>query len=260
MPKRNEHLLTLLTNAPWWVSVALSGVIYISLTYLVPYILSDTSIVSEALANASRTVAIFLALIFLIPTPFSLLKRHIAKKRLANTATYEHLHKMHWLDFEGLVGEYYRQKGFNVSQSLNHTPDGGVDIELRKDGELRLVQCKHWKTRKVGVKVLRELYGVVLDRQASKMIVVTSGDFTADAINFAIAKQLELINGHQFLTIIEEIKTKAESKTASVVQNPTCPRCKSALVQRTAKQGIHIGKSFYGCSNFPKCRHIENVF
>ncbi|KKD60676.1 hypothetical protein RN22_09700 [Grimontia sp. AD028] len=258
MPKQNEHLLTQLTDAPWWVSVVLSGVMYTTLTYLVPYILSGGSIVSEALADASRTLAVPFALISLLPAPFSLLKRHIARKRLAKTATFEHLHKMHWLDFEGLVGEYYRQKGFTVSQSLNHVPDGGVDIALRKDGELHLVQCKHWKARKVGVKVLRELYGVMLDRQADRMIVVTSGNFTADAINFANAKQFELINGHQLLTIIEEIKPKAESETSPAIQPPTCPRCKSALVLRTAKQGIHIGKSFYGCSRFPQCRYIEN--
>ncbi|MBV7300364.1 restriction endonuclease [Enterovibrio paralichthyis] len=260
MQKQNEHLLTQLTDAPWWVSVVLSGVIYTTLTYLVPYFLSDASIVFQGLANGLNNAAIYLALIFLIPAPLSLLKRQIAKKRLSQTATFEHLQKLHWLDFEALVGEYYRQKGFNVSQCLNHAPDGGVDIALRKNGELHLVQCKHWKARKVGVKVLRELYGVMLDRQADRMIVVTSGDFTADAINFADAKQFELINGDQLLAIVGEIKPKTQSKTAQDIQPPTCPRCKSALVLRTAKQGIHIGKSFYGCSNFPKCRHIENTF
>ncbi|WP_158162232.1 restriction endonuclease [Grimontia hollisae] len=233
-----------------------SGVIYVSLTFLVPYILSGGSVVSEGLANTSRTLALPFALIFLLPAPISLLKRHIARNRLAKTATFEHLHKMHWLDFEGLVGEHYRQKGFNVSQSLNHTPDGGVDIALRKDGELHLVQCKHWKERKVGVRVLRELYGVLLDRQADRMIVVTSGDFTAEAVRFAADKKFELINGHRLLAIIEETKPQVEGNTEQE-KNPTCPRCKSALVLRTAKQGKHVGKSFYGCSRFPQCRYIE---
>ncbi|QSA20069.1 restriction endonuclease, partial [Vibrio furnissii] len=67
--------------------------------------------------------------------------------------------------------------------------DGGkdrrcVDTWLTKDGELSLVQCKHWKARKVGVQVLREMYGVMIEHQASKMIIVTSGDFTAEAIAF----------------------------------------------------------------------------
>ncbi|WP_241905101.1 restriction endonuclease [Enterovibrio norvegicus] len=214
----------------------------------------------EALADASRSIAIYPTLILLLPAPFSLLKRYTAKKRLLKTATQQHLHQMHWLEFEALVGEFYKQKGFNVSQSLNHAPDGGVDIELRKAGELQLVQCKHWKARKVGVKVLRELYGVMLDRHANKMIVVTSGDFTSDAIKFTSTKQFELINGGQLLSMIEETKPKAAGKTANIQQKaiaPICPRCESTLVLRTAKQGKHNGKSFYGCTRFPQCRYIK---
>jgi restriction system protein len=30
-------------------------------------------------------------------------------------------------------------------------PDGGVDLQLKKDGNRFLVQCKQWRTQKVGV-------------------------------------------------------------------------------------------------------------
>ncbi len=36
-----------------------------------------------------------------------------------------------------------------------------MDLELRKEGELHLVQCKRWRARKVGVEIVRELYGVM---------------------------------------------------------------------------------------------------
>ena len=38
-----------------------------------------------------------------------------------------------------------------------------------------------------------------------------------------------------------------------------CPRCKSKLVERTIKQGTNIGKKFYGCSNYPKCKFTKNI-
>lgn len=38
-----------------------------------------------------------------------------------------------------------------------------------------------------------------------------------------------------------------------------CPRCGNALVLRQAKKGERVGKSFYGCSAFPKCRYIKNI-
>lgn len=36
-----------------------------------------------------------------------------------------------------------------------------------------------------------------------------------------------------------------------------CPRCGGRLVLRVAKKGANAGNSFYGCSNFPKCRYIK---
>ena len=38
-----------------------------------------------------------------------------------------------------------------------------------------------------------------------------------------------------------------------------CPRCGGTLILRTAKHGINKGNSFYGCSNYPKCRYIKNL-
>ncbi|WP_051563786.1 restriction endonuclease [Enterovibrio calviensis] len=266
MAKRNDHLLVLLTDAPWWVSVVVSGCAFVALTYLFPYYLDNGTVASEGFINASQSVAIYLSSILLLPAPISLLKRFTSRKRLLKTASHAHLHQMHWLDFEALVGEYYRQKGFRVTQSLSHAPDGGVDIELRKDEELQLVQCKHWKARKVGVKVLRELYGVMLDRRAKRMIVVTSGNFTTEAITFAASKHFELINGGKLLAMIEETKPKREAVREQLAtrdepnsHSPVCPKCKSPMVLRMAKQGKHQGSSFYGCSRFPQCRHIEGI-
>ena len=34
-----------------------------------------------------------------------------------------------------------------------------------------------------------------------------------------------------------------------------CPKCGSALVRRTARSGNNAGRTFLGCSAFPKCRH-----
>ncbi len=38
-----------------------------------------------------------------------------------------------------------------------------------------------------------------------------------------------------------------------------CPRCGGKLILRTAKSGMNIGKQFYGCSNYPKCKYIKNI-
>jgi restriction system protein len=44
-----------------------------------------------------------------------------------------------------------------------------------------LVQCKQWKAFKVGVQVVRELYGLMAAHGAAGGFVVTSGRFTDEA-------------------------------------------------------------------------------
>lgn len=52
---------------------------------------------------------------------------------------------------------------------------------VRKGSELHLVQCKQWKAFKVGLDVVRQLYGVMAARGAAGGFVVTSGTFTVPA-------------------------------------------------------------------------------
>ncbi len=40
---------------------------------------------------------------------------------------------------------------------------------------------------------------------------------------------------------------------------PIYPRCGGRLVMRTAARGTHAGETFYGCSNYPKCRFMRSV-
>ncbi len=38
-----------------------------------------------------------------------------------------------------------------------------------------------------------------------------------------------------------------------------CPKCGSSMLLRKAKRGANAGKEFWGCSEFPKCRVVQNV-
>lgn len=40
---------------------------------------------------------------------------------------------------------------------------------------------------------------------------------------------------------------------------PLCPVCGKAMVKREAKKGKSVGKVFFGCSQFPKCRGVVEV-
>ncbi len=113
-------------------------------------------------------------------------------------------------EFEELVANIFRRLGFRTNMT-KQTGDGGVDIEARYDGEIfkgtYLIQCKHWQ-KNVGEPPLRDLYGVVQDRNALKGILVTSSGFSPKAKEFTRGKNIDLIDGDTLakLSEIEDLK------------------------------------------------------
>jgi len=92
-------------------------------------------------------------------------------------------------EFEELVGDIYRQRGFTVHPT-QYTADGGVDlVAIRKQGvhlQRLLIQCKHWPDRTVGEPPVRDLLGAVAaDPDATGGVMVTSGRYSQPAIRFA---------------------------------------------------------------------------
>lgn len=262
MAKKNESLLRMLFEAPWWVSVLISGFSYLFLNYLFPRLLVSDTMISQAFLNTAKDLSPMVALVLLFPAPFAFLRSYISKKRLENTSSISDIAELDWMEFEALLGEFYRQQGYSVKQKLSHGSDGGIDIKLTKDGKVSLVQCKHWKKQKVGVKVLRELYGVLLDSRADKMIVITSGEFTLDAQQFAQHKEFDLINGVQLVSMLaqtQEYDTPlGNGKSIETTSLSTCPKCGSKLTLRTTRKGAKTGTQFYGCIGFPKCRYTRS--
>jgi restriction system protein len=164
---------------------------------------------------------------------------------------------MSWQDFELLIGEHFRSEGYSVSETTGGA-DGGVDLVLKKDGARYLVQCKQWKAYKVGVKVVRELLGVMVGKGASGGFVVTSGEFTSDAIRFADENNIQLIEGGKLKSIISNTPTISKIplplKDPQPQAAPLCPKCGCTMLKRVSTKGNRAGQSFWGCSKFPNCR------
>jgi restriction system protein len=74
-------------------------------------------------------------------------------------------------------------------------PDGGIDLKLRKGQTLATVQCKHWRSKKVNVRINRKQLGVMT--AAGACFVVTAGEFTDAAKQFARDQPITLIDGKQ---------------------------------------------------------------
>jgi hypothetical protein len=109
------------------------------------------------------------------------------------------LSELDWRDFERLVANYYRDQGFEVDHAgtggRSSAFDGGVDLRLRKDGQLTLVQCKRDSVFQTEHNVVNELLGIKINEGADEAIVITTGEFTAAARRFGSQGHVRLIDG-----------------------------------------------------------------
>ena len=276
-----EDMLDLVSLLPWWAGVAIAVVGYVVLhrmaapvqvTAVQPGQVSHfmTQTVIAGLATAGQYIV---PLIGLVGAGMSFVRR---KQRtalvtdVAQAKSINALDGMSWREFELLVGEAFRLQGYRVTETGGAGPDGGIDLALTKGGETFLVQCKQWKAFKVGVDVVRELYGVMAAKGATGGFVVTSGRFTDDAKAFTEGRNVQLVDGSQLFAMIKQAKqsltatvqqpvSKPQMAQPTAVIEPACPQCGSGMVKRIARKGGNAGGEFLGCSNFPTCRGVRSL-
>lgn len=255
-----DELADALVQAPWWVSAVLAVLAFIALRFLVPAIWPDRASINGQMASVASQFAWLVAGFLLVAALISF-ARSIGKRRLLDRQNgIESIRDLSWKQFEELLGEAYRRKGFAVSENAGMGADGGIDLTLRRGTESYLVQCKQWKTYSVGVKVVREMLGLVTAHAATGAIVVTCGTFTSEAVSFAATNRVELIDGDDLLVLIGEVhRNPASVAKAAPKSIRSCPKCGQPMVLRTAKRGANAGCQFLGCSGYPQCRHTEPV-
>jgi restriction system protein len=137
---------------------------------------------------------------------------------------------------------------------------------LARGRERFMVQCKQWRARQVSVSVVRELYGVMAAERVTGGYVVTSGTFTKDAKEFASGRNIELIDGKGLNALLRDshgaalaVARPMDIAIPPTKGTPSCPKCKTPMVMRKAKKGSNVGSTFWGCAQYPKCRHTVAI-
>lgn len=267
---RSAHPLVELARLPWWASVLVAALVYAALRWIAPALAGPRPILAP-LGQVASSNAWWIAAVFLLPVPFALFNAGRRSRLVDAQTTIDSIRGLSWQDFEQLVGEAYRRQGYRVVNRGGVGADGGIDLELRAKDKTLVVQCKRWKTRTVGVELVRELYGAMVGEEAHGAIFVTSGRYTPDAIDFARDKPIKLVDGRELIELLRDVQSKAsisaparaqarEVPIITTADGPmTCPRCGSAMVKRIAKQGAGTGSEFWGCTPFPACRGTRPV-
>ena len=292
-----EDLIDLVALLPWWVGVMLSAVAYVWLHGIAsqPQVSAQgpgvagqmaVSAIWHGLASIGQYVLPLLCLIGALVSALRRQRRNTLFENASGSAGAAATQGMSWQEFELLVGEAFRRRGYGVRETGGGGADGGVDLILIRGTEKFLVQCKHWKAFKVGVTTVRELYGIMAADGAAGGFVVTSGRFTAEATRFAEGRNIKLLDGSALTQLLREARTAGQAAVAVPARKDTssaparldptgplesepsamstqtneivCPRCAKPMVLRVARRGASAGQSFWGCTAFTEgCRGVR---
>jgi hypothetical protein len=96
---------------------------------------------------------------------------------------------------ESLLSGIFRRDGYRVELSSAANADHGIDLTLRRGSETVVVQCTGSKSSLVNADDVRHFHGAVAVSGASRGILITTGEFTAEARSLAEGKGIEVLDG-----------------------------------------------------------------
>ena len=101
--------------------------------------------------------------------------------------------------FEKEVAKVFRLDGYeaNVTRGSN---DGGIDVNLYKNGQHIIVQCKNHRSA-IGPAPIRDLFGVLTSVNAARAIMVSQTAYTRGAVDFASRHGIELMTIEDLIEI-----------------------------------------------------------
>src|SRR2546425_518793 len=150
----------------------------------------------------------------------------------------ELLRRLEWRRFEELCAAYYE-----VAEGADKPPS--------------VVQCKPSSVYTVGIKSVRELRAAMAAAGVPQGVLVACGTFTSEAKEFSRGENIQLIDGGELLRKIgalapEQGQALLKLATAGDFSTPTCPACG---IKMTARSSSTEGRKFWGCLNYPRCKH-----
>jgi restriction system protein len=189
MKMAQNSLFAILLRKPWWVSIALVGVIALAARALVPQPYTVFGMMGGFPFLVIGVIAAWRQ--WQAPNP-----EHMAQALQKAGA-------MSWQDFSAVIEQAFGRQGYAVARlsaggggKSNHPgsgPAGAADFRLEKRGQITLLSCKRWKAASQGVEPLRDLAALGEAQAADRCIFISLSLPTDKAQRFARENGVQLI-------------------------------------------------------------------
>lgn len=188
-----NSLFAILLRKPWWISMAISAVLGLATSAILP----------------ARFAAFGIAggLPFLVVGVIAFFRQRGAPSAARIAHMRDMVSAISWRDFSGAVQAAFRRDGYDVVRQVGPA----ADFAIEREGHRALISCKRWKAASIGVEPLRELHAASEAHAAQQSIFIGIGPLTDNARHFANEKKILVMQDAELAQLLQGLVAKAES-------------------------------------------------
>ena len=189
-----NSLFAILLRNPWWLSLAIAGVMALLALALLP---AEWRVVGATSGLPFAVIAVMAAW---------------RQRRLPSAARVEQVHAaasaMAWPAFADLLEQAFRRDGYAVQRRT----EGAVDFVLEREGRRTLVAARRWKSARMGLDVLRALQAAreASDDAITEAVVVGLGELSDTARSFASQQRIAVWQAAELAQALRGIEVGAK--------------------------------------------------
>lgn len=118
------------------------------------------------------------------------------------------LSRLSWRDFQARIAAYFEGAGYTAEPPDTAThADHGIDLILRRGEETIVATCRHWTAFQVPHGDVHRLMGQMPVVGATGAIMITSGEFTRQAVDAAARfRHVRLVDGRALRALLGPIE------------------------------------------------------
>ena len=156
----------------------------------------------SAQMNATTLAIVILSAFGLIATTWIALRL----RRRAAAGAKAPLHGLREREFEALVAEAFRIQGYESIASTGRQSAAFSGLVMRRERTTFLIECRHWRTGKVGADAVHALQRTMVSRGAAAGFMLSGGRFSREAVAVAGTCSVQLIDGPALETLLARVK------------------------------------------------------
>lgn len=180
-----------------WLNFCLSVLFLLSPLILSIFIQGNKGDFIHNVQTALPSVSRMLAFLFVVIGFISLYQKNYKKSFHHYQSNLKELNKMSWNEFEHLITQYFKKIGFTIKRTNDSLEANFTNLEAYKDNHKIIIYCEYWNIKNLNAHPIREAYKEVDSKD--QLYVITTGNFTTSAKEFAQGKKVELINGYKLV-------------------------------------------------------------